>query len=222
MKRHSINRVIGALMCLALLIAMAPATAFGRGHKEVDENQLVPALSPTFAPWDCKAKLTGPVCTGERHLHDDWAPIADLCDVPIWGSRVEHRYQIRYYDHDNLNYYREFRTNDIDYLSTSPTGEAAASISTNVRFFETFDVRGDDQTLTITTNGVIWDLRPAQGPAIFRAVGTLVEPYNAAPTFSGHATINGDTTRYDDAPLESVITEEIFFAAACQAATSGQ
>jgi len=62
----------------------------------------VPALSSSFAPWDCKAKLTGPVFTGERHLSDGWAPIPDVCDIPIWGSRVEHRYQTRYYDHDYL------------------------------------------------------------------------------------------------------------------------
>jgi hypothetical protein len=96
------------------------------------------------------------------------------------------------------------------------------SISTNVRFYETFDIRGDDQTLTITTKGILWDLRPAQGPAIFRAVGTLVEPYDAAPTFSGQVTIPGESTRYDDAPLEAFLTDEFFVAALCEAATSGQ
>jgi hypothetical protein len=170
----------------------------------------VPALSSSFAPWDCNAKLTGPVCTGERHLSDDWAPIPDVCDVPIWGSRVEHRYQTRYYDHDYLNYYREFRTNDVDYLSTSPTGPATASITTNVRIFETFDVLGEDQTLTITTKGVLWDLRSSQGSAVLRAVGTLVEPYDATPTFSGQVTIEGESTRYDDEPLETFLTDEFF------------
>lgn len=181
----------------------------------------MPALSPTFAPWDCKAKRTGPVCTGERHLRHDWAPVDDAsCDVPIWGSRVEDRYQTRYYDHDYLNYYREFRTNDVDYFSTSPTGPATAQISSTVRFFETFDVRGDDQIMTIITKGATWDLRPAQGPALFRVVGTLVEPYNAAATFSGQVTINGKSTRYDDAPLEEFFSEEFFLATLCQAATS--
>ena len=109
----------------------------------------------------------------------------------------------------------------MDYLSTSPTGPASASISTNVRFFETFDVLGDDQTLTITSNGVLWDLRSSQGSAIFRAVGTLVEPYDATPTFSGQVTIEGESTRYDDEPLETFLTDEIFVEALCQAATAG-
>jgi hypothetical protein len=222
MQRHLANSAMNALVCLALLAALTPApAAFAAGPEEVDESRLVPSLSSSFAPWDCKAKRTGPVCTGERHLSDDWAPVPDVCDVPIWGSRVEHRYQTRYYDHDYLNYYREFRTNDVDYLSTSPAGPASASISTNVRFFETFDVLGDDQTLTITTNGVLWDLRSSQGSAIFRAVGTLVEPYDATPTFSGQVTIEGESTRYDDEPLETFLTDEFFVEALCQAATAG-
>lgn len=54
-----------------------------------------------------------------------------------------------------------------------------------------------------------------------RAVGTLVEPYDATPTFSGQVTIEGESTRYDDEPLETFLTDEFFVEALCQAATAG-
>jgi hypothetical protein len=220
MTKPWLSCAIAAALSLTLVAPATPSAAATPDQDDVDETRLVPALSPTFAPWDCKLKLTGPVCTGERHLDFDWAP-ADLpCNVPLWGSRSEDRYQTRYYDHDYLNYYRDFRTNDADYFSTSPTGPATATISSTVRFFETFDVPGDDQTLTITTEGVLWDLRSSHGSALFRVVGTLVEPYNATPTFSGQVTVNGESTRYNNAPLEEFLTEEFFVAAVCQAATS--
>ena len=47
---------------------------------------------------------------------------------------------------------------------------------------------GDDRTRTIITQGVLWDIRSAQGAAVWRAVGTLVEPPDAVGTFSGHVT----------------------------------
>ncbi len=72
----------------------------------------------------------------------------------------------------------------------------------------------------ITTKGVLWDLRPAQGPAIFRAVGTLVESYDEGPVFSGQVTINGESSRYGDVPLETFLTDEFFVTAECEATTS--
>lgn len=207
-------------LCLTPLGALTPSAALGSGQQPVDESRLVPALSPTFVSQGCKTKLTGPVCKGERHLDSDWAPTDLPCAVPIWGARTEDRYQTRYYNHDYLNYYREFRTNDTDSLSTSPTGPATATISTNVRFFETFDIPGDDQTMTVTTVGVIWDLRPAQGPTLFRAVGELVEPYNAPATFSGQVTTGGVSTRYHNAPLDEFFSDDAFVEAMCQAATT--
>jgi hypothetical protein len=219
MHRTRLRLAISMTTTVALLAIAVPSSATATHRDAVDEAQLVPALSPTFVPWQCQMKPTGPVCTGERHLDDDWAP-ADLpCETPIWGSRSEDRYQTRYYNNDNLNYYREFRTRDIDYFSTSPTGPATASIRTNVRFSETFGTPGDDTTKTITTTGVIWDLRSDQGPALFRAVGTLVEPYDAAPTFTGLVTAEGVSTRYHEAPLFEILTEEFFVGAVCRAAT---
>lgn len=207
-------------LCLTLIGFVSPSTAAGSGHKGVDESRLVPTLSPTFAPWSCKATRTGPVCTGERHPYDAWAPSDLPCAVPVWGARQEHRYQTRYHNRDYLNYFRASRTNDTDYLSTSPKGPATATIRTNARFFATFGTLGDDQTMTITTVGVIWDIRPARGRALFRAVGVLVEPYNAPATFSGHVTRDGVVTRYRNAPLDEVLPEDAFVEIACKAATT--
>jgi len=206
-----------ALATCATLHATAVASA---SPAEVDRSRLVPALSPTFVPWTCTMKMTGPVCDGERHLFSDWAPADIPCDVPLWNSRVEHRYQTRYYDHDYLNFFRTFRTNDVDYFSTSPTGPADATIKANIRFVERFAVPGDDQTLTVISHGTLWDIRSAQGPAVFRAVGKLVEPYAAPPTFSGHVTVDGVTTTYLDAPLDAFFDDAHFFSWVCEAATA--
>jgi hypothetical protein len=54
--------------------------------------------------------------------------------------------------------------------------------------------------MTQTTHGVLWDLRPAQGPPLHRVVGTLVEPYHGEATFSGQVTVDGVPTRYHDVP----------------------
>jgi hypothetical protein len=131
---------------------------------------------------------------------------------------VSDRTQTRYYDHDNLNYFRKFRSNDVDYFSTSPTGENAGSVTTRGHFFETFGVRGDDKTITVTTKGVIWDVRMPQGRSLFRVVGTLVEPYNAPETFTGVVTLDGITTHYRNVPLSTFTTEDVFFALLCRSA----
>ena len=115
---------------------------------------------------------------------------------------------------------REFRTNDIDYLATSPTGPATATISTNVRFNETFAVPGDDRTRTIITHGLLWDIRSIQGSAAWRAVGTLVEPPDGVGKFTGHVTDGARTTQYVDAPLGDVLSDDTFIGAVCAAATA--
>ncbi len=213
-------RLIGPPLGAALLALLGPAGGANAVPDEVDESRLRPALSPTFAPWDCTLKVTGPVCTGERHLTSDWAPSPDFaCAVPVWGARTEDRYQTRFYDEAYLNYDRTFRTDDTDFLSTSPTGPATATIDAHVRFTEPFAVPGDDSTRTIISSGTLWDVRPVSGPPVFRAVGTLVEPYDGPATFTGHVTIDGVTTRYVDAPLESFFTFEAFTEWVCRAAT---
>ena len=188
----------------------------------VDESRLVPSLSSGFAPWTCHTKPDGPVCRGERHVSGAWG----LFDLPcgeqqLWARTESDRYQTRYYNEDYLDSHREFRTNDIDFLSTSPTGPAVATISTNVRFHEWFAVPGDDRTRTIITQGLLWDIRSAQGSAVWRAVGTLVEPPDAVGTFSGHVTAGSSTTQYEDAPLGVVLSDETFVGAVCWATTGG-
>jgi len=213
-------RLIALTLGATLLGLMAPAGSANAAAGEVDESRLQPALSPTFAPWDCTLKASGPVCTGERHLTFGWEPNPDFaCAVPLWGARTEDRYQTRFYDQDYLNYDRAFRTRDTDFLSTSPTGPATATIDANLRFTEQFAVPGDDSTLTVISSGTIWDIRPVNGPPVFRAVGALVEPFDGPATFTGHVTIDGVTTRYVDAPLESFFTFESFSEWVCQAAT---
>ena len=82
-----------------------------------------------------------------------------------------------------------------------------------------FAVPGDDSTRTIISSGTLWDIRPVTGPPIFRAVGTLVEPYDGPATFTGHVTIDGVTTRYTGTPLEAFFTFESFTEWVCRAAT---
>jgi hypothetical protein len=189
----------------------------------VDESRLVPALSPSFAPWTCQTKQEGPVCKGERHVAlGEPLPFDFGCgDTQIWTKGTSDRYQTRYYNEDYLDSYREFRTNDIDYLSTSSTGPALATISTNVRFSEPFAVPGDDRTRTIITEGALWDIRSSQGAAVWRAVGTLVERPDTVGTFSGHVTAAGQTTRFIDTPLPEVLSDETFVSAVCEAVTGG-
>lgn len=222
MNRSFFIRVVSVCLAVFLLGPLAPASAsvsHGNRSGGVVVEDLVPALSPTFAPWTCRSARTGPVCRGERHLNGAWEPAGLPCAVPVWNKQVSDRTQTRYYDHDNLNYFRRFRTRDVDYFSTSPTGEHAGSVSTRVRFFETFGVRGDDKTITVTTKGILWDVRtPEGGRPLFRVVGTLVEPYNAPATFSGVVMLDGVTTHYRNVPLSTFLNDDMFLALLCRSA----
>lgn len=115
------RRRIPALTTLAcaavLLVRPATRASAERPGGTVDEAVLVPSLSTSFAPWDCKATRTGPVCSGERHLDLAPAPMDLPCDVPLWAAYSEDRHQTRYYDEDNLNYFRTFRTRHVDSLT---------------------------------------------------------------------------------------------------------
>ena len=214
------TRTGALILAVLLLTVLTLASGAQAAPNTVDESRLQPRLSPTFVPWDCKLKATGPVCKGERHLRIPWGPNDEFpCSVPLWGSRREDRYQIRYYNQDYLNVDRRFRTNDTDFLSTSPTGPATATIDTHARFTEPFAVPGDDASITVITTGTILDVRPATGPSLLRIVGTLVEPPDAPATFTGHATVDGVTTRYVDAPIDRFFTFEVFADAVCRAAT---
>jgi hypothetical protein len=220
-RRTALGLGPAAVLALAAPLLLTPQ-AVADPPAEIDQSLLVPTtLDSSFAPFDCRMKVTGPVCTGERHIATDWGLFDFPCDVPVYVQTVSDRYTTRYYDHDYLNYDRHFRLNDIDYLSTSPTGPATATISANTRFDEPFAVPGDDTTRTIITHGVPWDIRSNTGRAIFRAVGTLVEPPGEAGTFTGHTTVDGVTTKYDDAPLTQVLPDDAFVDYVCRAATGG-
>jgi hypothetical protein len=115
-----------------------------------------------------QCELTGPVCTGERHLNDTELPSQCLrrpnlgnpgrAQVPGPALRP-----------------RLLTTTEVpDQLTQLVIYRASYSVvSTRMRCFETLDVLGDDESLTITTKGVLWVLRSSQGSAIFCAVGTL-------------------------------------------------
>ena len=208
-----------AIATLVLAVAMA-APAHAKSSDEVDQTLLVPTtLDSSFAPFTCKANRTGPVCKGERHLVTDWAPTDLPCGAPVYGASREDRWTTRYYNTDYLNYDRLFRTHNVDYLSTSLAGPATAVIRTNARFREPFRVPGDDSTITVVTTGTIWDVRSVGRAPIFRAVGTLVEPPDAAPTFTGRVTVDGVRTSYNHAPLDAFMTDDAFVGWLCRAAT---
>jgi hypothetical protein len=217
---HTSIRVaaIAAAAGLTLLAAPSVATA-DPPPGPVDESRLVPSLSQTFAPWTCVAKQTGPVCTGHWQVTTGWGPADFPCAVPIYANSDFDRRSTRYYNWDYLNYDRYVHQNDIDHLSTSPDGPVTATISTTGRFREPFATPGDDKTFTVISEGVPWDIRSAQGPSLFRAVGTIVEPPGQVGTFTGHVTDHGVTTRYENAPLTQVLPDENFLSLVCEAAT---
>ncbi len=140
------------------------------------------------------------------------------CEVPLFDKFVDDRYSTRYYDRDNLNYFRKVRIDSADHLALGPSGPGTATISTQGRFTEAFAVPGDERTRTITTSGVLWDVRPTNGSPVLRITGTLVEPYDGPATLTGHRILNGVHTHYEDAPLDDVLPWETFAAAVCQAA----
>ena len=210
------------VLCLALSLgatSLATPTQADR-PQEVDQSLLVPTtLTSAFAPFTCRLRPTGPVCTGERHVDTGWAPTDLPCDQALHNRYVSDRWSTRYYDHDYLNYDRRVRMHDVDYFRTSPDGPATATITSHVRFHEPFAVPGDDSTFTVITTGTIWDVAPVGGPSMLRVIGTTVEPPGGAGTFTGHVTRDGVTTRHDDAPLDEVMPVDELLATVCRAAT---
>ncbi|RYB96275.1 hypothetical protein EUA06_01450 [Nocardioides glacieisoli] len=214
-----LHRLAAAGTALSAAAVLLAAPAVGDPPGEVDESLLVPTTLDSSFAFTCRERPTGPVCTGDRHIDTGWAPLDLPCHVPLHGRYVSDRYTTRYYDQDYLGYYRTFRTDDVDQLSTSPGGPATGTIESRTRFAETYAVPGDDSTFTIVTTGTIWDIRTLGRPSIFRAVGTLVEPPGEAGTFTGQVFRDGVPTRYEDAPLDVVLPEQDFFDFVCRAAT---
>lgn len=210
------------LSLTAGLVCLVPTTAQADPRPEVDESLLVPStLDSAFAPFTCRLRPTGPVCTGERHLDTGWLPVDLPCDVQLHNRYVSDRWSTRYYDHDYLNYDRRVRMHDVDYFSTTAGGPATATITSHVRFEEPFAVPGDDTTFTVITTGTILDIGPVGGPAALRVVGTLVEPPGETGTFTGHVTRGDRTTRHVEEPYDQVLPEEEFLATVCRATTGG-
>jgi hypothetical protein len=88
----SLRAAVLAAASTPVLSAM-PGTARAQAPPDpIDEAKLVPSLGPTFTPWMCQAKQSGPVCTGERHLTFDWA----LTDFT--GHVTDHGATTRYVD----------------------------------------------------------------------------------------------------------------------------
>ena len=184
-------------------------------EREIDESRLVPALPPGWGEWRCHLRATGPVCSGEQHQRLGWEA-ADLpCDVPLYSRYTSDRYQTRYYDHDYLNYFRKYRTTDLDEMSTSPEGPVTATIRSRPRWTAAFDVPGDDGTLTFTSTGTLWKVRRADRTRLLSVVGTSVEPYNGPATFSGRITTEEGTEYYENVSLDVPI--ELFLVAVCDA-----
>ena len=159
------------------------------------------------------------MCTGEWDAVLEWQPFDFSCDVPVYASGHVQRRSTRYYDWSHLNYDRYVHQNDRDELGTSPTGPATATITAKSRFHEPFAVPGDPSTITVITEGVPLDIRPVQGAPVLRMVGTLVEPPGEVGTFTGQVTDHGVTTRYENAPMPEVISDEAFVSAVCEAVT---
>lgn len=65
MIRKNLARLLLATALVGALSLVAPAPADARS--DIDVSKLVPTLSTTFAPWDCRQDRTGIVCSGERH-----------------------------------------------------------------------------------------------------------------------------------------------------------
>ena len=96
-------------------------------------------LDSSFAPFGFPDGTDKYICSGERHRDEDWVQVDDFrCTVPLLDKYVEDRYQIRFYDHDNLNYFRLFTTHHVDYFALDRSGTATASIRTDAKFVETF------------------------------------------------------------------------------------
>ncbi|WP_156163592.1 hypothetical protein [Demequina subtropica] len=207
----------------AALLSVALAGPAVARPDAVVESLLVPALSGSFAPWSCHVTPHGTVCAGERHLHYDWTLDDEPgCDVPVYNRRTEHRHQIRYYDQDNLNDFRRFRTHDIDEYALTDDGPATVSIRTDVRWTEEFAVPGDDATLSYVADGVHWKIQGANGAIVYMVVGRMVTPYGGDTTFTGHVTQDGVTTRYVDASFDDFFDEDWFFSTICEVATGAR
>ena len=212
-------RLAACALILTLIGLVQPVTASATGRGKVDESRLVPSLSTSFAPWVCKVTRTGPVCSAERHARPDWEALDIPCRETVWNLFVENSYQTRYYDKDYLNYSRTFRVNNTDYFRPSTSGPATATITSRRTDYVTFGVRGNDQTLTTTGIGEIWNIRTTSGRQIFRVVGTLVEPNNGPATFTGTVVKNGVRTWYHNDPLSDFFTDAEFFEMMCDATT---
>jgi hypothetical protein len=223
MRRHIPVLIITGLLGGGLAVNQASAgEKEGRGTDtraatsgDVDESALVPDLYPGY-DWACRTVDDAPVCKGELHHDPGWGTTDIPCDVPIHTSVVGDRWSTRYYGEDNRLTRKTGRVKETELFSTSPSGPAALEIGVHVHYQTSYDVPGDDSTGTQVTKGKQFDVRDADGRILFRTVGTLIEPYDGEPTFTGTVNREGTITRVVDAPLDEVLDEEWFFAQMCE------
>jgi hypothetical protein len=176
---------------------------------DVDVSLLVPLLSPTFTNWTCVATGTGPICRGERLVDSGWRASDFPCTQLVYEHSTDYRTQTRYYDENYLNYFRRFHMDAPDYLSLSPTGEGTTVvIDAHLNFIETFGVPGDDQTLTVKTEGLLFQLKDTHGGVILQWSGSILEP------FGGDLEIIGGNVN----SVKSFVSDpDAFLAAVCHA-----
>lgn len=223
MRRHIPVLIITGLLGAGLAVNQATAgeeetigtLSQATPPDEVDESTLVPELYPGY-DWSCRAVNDAPVCKGKLHHDPGWGPAELPCDVSIYTSVVGDRWSTRYYGEDMRLARKSGRVKETERFSTSPSGPAGLELTVQAHYETKYDVPGDDSTGTQVTKGKQWDIRDADGRIIFRTVGTLVEPYDGSPTFTGTVNREGTVTRVVDAPLDEVLDEEWFFTQLCE------
>jgi hypothetical protein len=143
---------------------------------EVDISLLVPLLSPTFTNWKCVSTGHGPNCSGDRLLESDWEATDLPCSQTVYSRFRQYRTQTRYYDEDNLNFFRRFHQDAPEYFSLSSTGDGpVVVVDAHSNWTETYVVAGDDQTRTIEGVGMFFKLKDTHGGVIRQWSGHILE-----------------------------------------------
>lgn len=222
MRRHIPVLVITGLLGAGVAVDRATAgeeerrgtDAPASTSTEVDESTLVPELYPGY-DWSCRTVNDAPVCKGQLHHEPGWRLSEIPCEVPIHASVVGDRWSTRYYSEDMRLTRKTGRVKETELFSTSP-GPAELEIGVHVHYETSYDIPGDESTGTQVTKGKQWDMRDLDGGILFRTVGTLVEPYDGEPTFTGTVNREGTISRVVDAPLDEVFDEVWFSSQLCE------
>jgi hypothetical protein len=94
----------------------------------------------------------------------------------VYSRLREYRTQTRYYDEENLNFFRRFHQDQAEYFSLSPTGDGpVVLVDAHNNWTETYIVPGDDQTRTIETSGLLFKLKDVHGGVLRQWAGQIIE-----------------------------------------------